>query len=93
MGEIFAFYHRQGIDYLTYNHLLETGKKKNNQTENYKKKIQVALNQMKGSSISLIRKIKITLIPFLSHQRWQKFKNLINKLGYKPAGTLIHCWW
>lgn len=36
MSEIFAIYHRQGIDYLTYNHLPEIGKKKNNQTENYK---------------------------------------------------------
>ena len=61
--------------------ILEIGKKKtNNQTKKYKKiihkkkkKIQVAVNQTKGSSTSLIRntQIKITiffLIPFLIHQ-------------------------
>lgn len=80
MGEIFAIHHRQGIDYLIYNHLLEIGKKKNKQSsrklqkDHSPNKIQVALNQMKGSSTSLIRKmqIKITLIPFLIHQHWQK---------------------
>lgn len=49
MDEIFGIYHRQGIDYLTYNHLLEIGKKKNNQTENYKKIIHQIKENSNGS--------------------------------------------